>query len=323
MRPFLLSATRLRCLAAAFTAIAVTAMSSARAEYPERPLQVIVPFTAGGAVDAVARALAQALDHKIRQPVAVINRDGGGGTVGFNALLAAPADGYTLLFGPVTPLTVHVHWMKGLQFNAQSFVPVCQAFENIFFVAATPASTFKSLDNVLTHARARPGMLTYAHSGVASSPHLAGAELFQKAGVELRDVPFRGETPMLAPLKDGSVDLGIVTLNGVRTHGLVPLAVFADKRLRGYENVPTVQELGYGVTASGYGGLFMRADTPRPIVARIESACREAVDAAEFKQIAERNQQFSEYLNAARFAARIDADQRSKAKVLSSVKLER
>jgi tripartite-type tricarboxylate transporter receptor subunit TctC len=310
-------------LAALATTLLSAALSPARAQYPERALQMIVPFTAGGAVDGVARSFAVALDRQLQQRVAVVNRDGAGGTVAFNAALASPADGYTVVFGPVTPLTVHAHWMKGLQFDASSFVPVCQTFENIFFVAAAPGSPFKSLESVLTHARARPGQLTYAHSGVASSPHLAGAELFQKDGVNLVDVPFRGEAPMLVPLKDGSIDVGVVTSNAVKTQGLTPLAVFAERRMPAFPTVPTVKELGYAVAASGYGGLMMRATTPAAIVARVESACREAVADPGYKQAAERNHQEAEYLGRDGFTARMEADRRSKAELLKFVKLER
>jgi tripartite-type tricarboxylate transporter receptor subunit TctC len=316
-------ALRSVCLAVLAITLSAAALSPARAQSPERPLQMVVPFAAGGAIDFVARSFAQALDRQLQQRIVVVNRDGASGTIAFNAALAAPADGYTILFGAVTPLTVHLHWMKGLQFDATSFVPVCQTFENNFFVATAPGSPLKSLESALTNARARPGQLSYAHTGVASSPHLAGAELFQKAGVQLVDVPFRSEASMLVPLKDGSIDLGIVTSNAVMTQGLTPLAVFAERRMAAFPAVPTIKELGYAVTPSGYGGLMMRATTPAAIVAKIESACREAVADPDYKQAAERNHQDAEYLGRAGFTARMEADRRSKATLLKSVKFER
>ena len=301
-----------------------TALTSltAHAEYPERPIQLIVPFPAGGAVDTVARSFAQAFDRKINQRVAVLNRDGASTTIGMTALLTAPNDGYTIYYGPVTALTVHLHWMKGLQFNANSFVPVCQAFENVFMVAAPPQSPFKSLDDVLTHARARPGRLTYAHSGVASSPHLTGADLFQRAKVSLVDVPFRGETAMIPMLRDGSVDLAVVSVSFVDIQGLKPFAVFADKRYPKFPNVPTAKELGIPVVPSAYGGLFMRADTPAPIVKKVEAACQATMSDPEFKTFAQRNYQLTNYLGSAQFSARIRADSPAKAQLLGTLKIE-
>ncbi len=291
--------------------------------YPNRPLQMIVPFPAGGPVDVVARSFALALDAQLGQRVVVINRDGGSTTVGMNALLGAPADGYTIFYGPVTSLTVHLHWMKGLQFKADSFVPVCQTFENIFILATRADSPYENFNAVLARAKADPGKLTYGHPGVSSSPHLAGAELFQRAGVEVTDVPYRGETPMLPQLKTGEIDMGVVTTGFVTTHGMRALAVFSDKRLSNYPNVPTVKELGFSVSPSGYGGLFLRADTPQPVVAALESGCRAALTVPSYREMAQRQHQQTEYLDHDRFKARIDADYKSKETLLKTVKLER
>ncbi len=291
--------------------------------YPVKPIQMIVPFPAGGPVDVVARSFAQILDTKIGQRVAVVNRDGGSTTIGMNALLAAPGDGYTIYYGPVTSLTVHLHWMKGLQFNSGSFVPVCQTFENVFILASSSTSKFTNFESVLADAKARPGALTYGHPGVASSPHLAGAELFQKAGVSLRDVPYRGETPMLAQLLTNEVDLGVVTTGLVTAQNLRPLAVFADKRMPAYPNAPTVKELGFPATPSGYGGLFLRSDTPAEAVAKVESACRDAVLDPGFIAVTQRFHQQADYLSRERFSARIQADFKSKEALLKTVNVER
>ena len=302
---------------------ALPAAAQSASGYPARPLQMIVPFPAGGPVDVVARSFALALDAKLGQRVVVINRDGASTTVGMNTLLAAPADGYTFVYGPVTALTVHLHWMKGLQFKTDSFVPVCQTFENIFMLATGADSPNQNLNAVLAKAKAEPGKLTYGHPGVASSPHLAGAELFQRAGVTLNDVPYRGETPMLPQLKTGEIDMGVVTTGFVTTHGMRALAVFSDKRLAAYPNVPTAKELGFAVSPSGYGGLFVRADTPQPVVAALEAGCRDALTVPAFREMAQRQFQQADYLDHERFKARIDADYKSKEALLKNVKIER
>ncbi|MEO5672347.1 MAG: tripartite tricarboxylate transporter substrate-binding protein, partial [Ramlibacter sp.] len=164
--------------------------------------------------------------------------------------------------------------------------------------------------------------VTYAQPGVASSPHLAGAELFQRAGLPATDVPFRGEAAMVPQLREGGVNLGVVTTGLVETQGLKPIVVFAEKRLPSYPNTPTAAELGISVHPSGYGGLFVRADTPAPVMARLEQACKGAVADRDFQEAARRNHQQTDYLDRARFTARLQADSRTKAELLKTVKLE-
>lgn len=310
-------------LCAAALAAAVGVAVHAQGAYPNKPVQMIIPFPAGGPTESLGRSFAQVMDTKLSQRVVVLNRDGGSTTVGMNALLAAPADGYTVLYGPVTALTVHLHWMKGLQFKADSFVPICQTFENMFVLAAKPDSRFTNFQQVVAEGKAAPGKLSYGHPGISSSPHLAGAELFQRVGVEARDIAFRGEPAMLPTIMNGDIDFVVATTSFVTTQNLRPLAVFSDKRLAQFPNTPTIKELGYTVSPSGYGGLFVRAETPPDVVARLEQACRETVSDPVFRESAQRLFQQTDFLDHTAFKARIQADYRSKGELLKTVKLER
>lgn len=312
-----------RSLGAAAVLLAACAGVQAQGAYPTKPIQLIIPFPAGGPTETLGRSFAQVLDTKLGQRVVVVNRDGGSTTVGMNALLSAPADGYTIVYGPVTALTVHLHWMKGLQFKADSFTPICQTFENQFFLATRPDSRFTSFQQVVAEGKAEPGKLSYGHPGISSSPHLAGAELFQNVGISARDIAYRGEPAMLPTLMSGELDMVVVTTSFVVTHKLRPLAVFSERRLPQYPNTPTVKEMGYTVNPSGYGGLFVRADTPRDVVARIERACRETIADPAFQEVAQRLYQQTDYLDHAGFQARIQADYKSKQELLKFVKLER
>ena len=212
---------------------------------------------------------------------------------------------------------------SAVQYKADSFLPVCQVFENVFVLAAGPGTPLKNFADAVAKGKAKPGSLTYAHPGVSSSPHLAGAELFQRAGVQATDVPYRGEAAMVSQLREHAVDLGVVTTGFAVTQEMKPLAVFADKRLVNFPDTPTVKELGYPVTASGYGGLFVRAGTPAPIVARIEEACKAATADPGFKEMAQRQYQQTDYLDRVQFVARLQADAKSKGELLKSVKLDR
>ncbi len=290
-------------------------------EYPARPIQMIMPFPPGGIVDIMGRGFAQALGTRLGQQVVVVNRPGAGLTIGMAALGQAPADGYTVIYTPVTPITIQPHRMKNLSYTREQFIPLCQVYESLFFVAVGPRSPFQDLQSLLAHARANPGRLRYATSGVGSSPHLAGAELWSKAGVQMIDVAYAGEVQALPSLVSGDVDLGIITAAGVNTGKLRPLAVFAEARYPAFQSVPTVTEAGLPVLPSGYGGLFLRADTPAPVVARLAAACKEAAAEPAYLELAARQFQLSNYVDRAGFSARIDADYRAKAALLPTLKL--
>ena len=290
-------------------------------EYPSRPIQMVMPFPPGGIVDIMGRGFAQALGTRLGQQVVVVNRPGAGLTIGMAAVGQAAADGYTIIYTPVTPITIQPHRMKNLSYTREQFIPLCQVYESLFFVAVGPKSPFQDLQSLIAHARANPGKLRYATPGVGSSPHLAGAELWSKAGVQLTDVPYAGEVQSMPSLVSGDIDLGIITTAGVNTGKLRPLAVFADARYPAFQSVPTVTEAGLPVLPSGYGGLFLRADTPAPVVARLAAACKEAAADPTYLELAARQFQLSNYVDRAGFSARIEADFRAKAALLPTLKL--
>jgi tripartite-type tricarboxylate transporter receptor subunit TctC len=310
-------------LRAAVFAVALAAVAAAGAqEYPSaRPIQMLVPFPPGGIVDIMARGFAQPFDARVGQRVLVVNRPGGGLTIGMVGLAQAPADGYTVLYSPVTPITIQPHRMKNLAYTRETIVPICQTFENMFYVAVGPKSPFQNFQSLVAYAKANPGKLRYATAGVASSPHLAGAELWRKAGVDLTDVPYAGEAPSFPHLLAGEIDLGIITTSGVASQNLRPLAVFSAERVKRYPDVPTVAELGYPILPSGYGGLFVRAGTPAAVIARLEAACRDAAADPAYQELAERQFQQSSYLDREAFTARLDADYKAKATLIPTLKL--
>lgn len=311
----------LQMLGALTAAAALPLVPAMAQEYPARPLQMMMPFPPGGIVDIMGRGFAQSLGARLGQQVVVVNRPGAGLTIGMAAVAQAPADGYTIIYTPVTPVTIQPHRMKNLAYTRETFIPLCQVYESLFFVAVGPKSPFQDLKSLIDHARANPGKLRYATPGVGSSPHLAGAELWQKAGVQLVDVAYAGEVQSIPNLVAGDIDLGIITTTGVNMGKLRPLAVFADARYPAYANVPTVSEAGLPVLPSGYGGLFVRADTPAPIVARLEGACREAAADPAYRDLAQKQFQLSNFVDRAGFTARIEADFRAKAALLPTLKL--
>jgi len=312
---------RTAALAASLFAAVLVALPVGAQDYPAKPVQIVVPLGPGTGVDLMARAFAQVGEQKFGQRLLVVNREGGGFTIAMAAVAAAPADGYTIAFTPHTPVTIQVLRMKNLSYKHDSFAPLCQTYDLMFFVATGPNSPYKDIRSVIEHAKANPGKLKYGTAGVGTVMHLVGAELWQRAGVQITDIPYKGEAHFAPNLLAGEIDLAVVTTSLVSSQKLRPLVVFSEKRLPNLPNLPTADELGFPVRTSGFGGVFVRAETPAPIVAKLESACRDTVADPSYRQVAERQFLVSTYLGRSAFAARVEAEYESKTKLLRSLNL--
>ena len=313
------SLPRLRALVC--FALVGLAQSASGQEFPARPVQLLNSFPPGSIVDVMGRAFALSLDKALTQKTIVVNRPGGSQTIAMNALAQAPADGYTWLYTPVTPITIQPHRMK-LAYTREMFIPVCQAFENIFYVAVAPDSPHRTFQALIDHARANPGKVKYGTAGIGSSPHLAGAELFLRSGVTMVDVPYQApDASMLASMQSGELESAIVTTFSLNILRLRGLAVFATERAKHYPEVPTTTELGHTILPSGYGGIFVRHDTPPAIVATIGDACRRATTDPAYRELAEKQFQSATYLDRKAFSDRIDADYRAKAALIPTLSL--
>jgi tripartite-type tricarboxylate transporter receptor subunit TctC len=291
-------------------------------DYPTHAAQIIVSLPAGSGTDILARIMGQAFAAKFDKPFLVVNRPGADLTIAMGAVAGAAADGHTIAFSPVTPIVIQPQRRKDLPYTRDSFVPVCQTFENVFYIGVGPKSQFQDIQSLLAYAKANPGKLRYGHSGVAGGPHLAGAEFWRKAGVQLTDIPYPGEPAYAPHLVSGELDIGIVTTNLVISQRLTPLAVFSAEREKAYPNVPTGGELGFPVTSVSYGGLLVRAGTAPAIIATLESACREVVNSPAYQEMAAKQRARVHYLDRNGFAGRIDADIRSVATILRELKLQ-
>ena len=296
-------------------ALAAGAPALAQEKYPSQPVQVIIPYTAGGNSDVMGRAFLDALSKTQGGQFVVVNRDGAGGTIGFAQLAAAKPDGYTLGFGPTSAMTSAPHLMKKLPFTHTDFTYVCQVFENIFAVAVAPNSKYKSLRDLVADARVAPGKLTYGSSGIASVGHLSGEGFAHGLHIKLTHVPFRGDGQMIPQVLGGQIDFGVTGM-GSSTNNLRPLAVFSDSRLPFLPEVPTVSELGMPAIPPGYQGLFAPQGTPAPVVAALENACAEVVNSNAFRSFGAKVRQKVAYVNGAGFAQRAKTDYEFKGKLI-------
>jgi tripartite-type tricarboxylate transporter receptor subunit TctC len=287
--------------------------------YPARAVQVIVAFPAGGSVDVMARNLVAAMSALLGQQFIVVNRDGASGSIGFGQVAAARPDGYTLGAGPTTPIATAPHLMKDLKYGVDSFEYICQSFENVFTISVRPESPFRSIGDVIAAARARPGKVSYGHSGNGTVPHLSVSNLAYRLGLDLVAIAYRGETAALPDVIAGRVDFGAPSVAVVVGQKMRVLAVFADRRHPSFPEAPTFSELGMPSMPPGLNGLFAPKGTPPAIVAALERACEQATQSASFRAGAQRMHQPVVYLGSAAFAERARSDYRYKGELIKAL----
>src|SRR5882762_3918533 len=262
-------------LATLFGALALLAIgiSAANAQpYPSKPIRIIVPFAAGGAVDALARIISARLQETLGQPVIVENRAGAGGMTGADLVAKAPPDGYTILQN-TNGQAISPAIYRTLPFDTlKDFVPVTQLVATSTVLVANPKLPAKSVQELIALAKAHPGKLNYGMTGVGNSLHLT-MEMFKRAaGIDIQAVPYRGDALLNPALIAGEIDIAIVPIGTIvpliEGGQLRALAVNSAKRSPVLPNVPTVSEDIPGFEAAGWQGYFVPAGAPRDILLR-------------------------------------------------------
>ena len=265
------------CLIALAIVIVQTAHAQApAATYPARQIRVIVSFPAGGPTDAIARAIAQNLNETWRQPVIVDNRPGAGGNIGTELAAKSPPDGYTLFIGTVAN-AINQSLFAKLPFDfVRDFAPVTQNYVTGLILAVHPSLPARSVKELAALAKAHPGQLAYASSGVGGTPHLAGELFGAMAGVKMVHVPYKGSAPAMADLLGGHVQLTfdnmLTVLPQVKAGKLRGLAVTMTTRSPLAPELPTIAEAGLaGFEVKSWNGVVVPAGTPKEIIARLNS----------------------------------------------------
>ena len=257
--------------------LAATAPAMAES-YPTKPVRIVVPFAAGGAIDVIVRAVAPQLSKELGQSVVVDNRPGAGGNIGSEAAAKSAPDGYTLLAGTSATHGANPGLFAKLPYDpGKDFIPIAHFSGVPNVLVVTPASGIKSVDDLVKRARANPGKLTFGSAGNGTSLHLAGELFAAEAKVELVHVPYKGGAPATTDLLGGQITMMFntvpVALPQIRGGKLVPLAVTAGKRHFALPDVPTFAELGFkSVTSATWTGLFAPAATPKDVVDKVARA---------------------------------------------------
>jgi tripartite-type tricarboxylate transporter receptor subunit TctC len=297
--------------------LALVAGGAHAQSWPTRPIEMIIAFPAGGGVDAVGRSVASAFGEQLHQQVVVTNRDGASGSIGFNILAAAAPNGYTIGFGPTTPIANAPYLVKGVRYQIDSFEYICQVFENVFTIAVAPQSRFKSIQELLAAAREQPGKLAYGHAGPGTIPHLAVENFAEALGVKFQSVPFRGDGPLLPTLLKGDIDFSASAVSSIHGKEFRPLLLFWNERHPSYPEVPTARELGVATDVPpGHNGLFAPKGLPVAIKTALESQCGAAVNSNVVRQMIVNTGQTIRYLDGAKFRAQTEADYKFKGELI-------
>jgi len=265
-------------------ALLCAAAAAAHADYPERPLRIVVPFPPGGGVDIPARAIATPLSVAIRQPVVIENRPGAGGAVGAASVAKAPADGYTILMGSSSTLSVGPSLYANLPYDpVRDFAAITMVEQKAYVLVAHPALPARNVKELVALAQRAPGRITIASSGVGSSNHMVGELVQLAAGIKLTHVPYRGSAPAMVELMGGQVDLHVdqvmSAINHVRSGKVRAIAVTTrGKRSPQLPDTPTFDEGGLrGFEASGFTGLVAPSGTPGDAVTKLNAAMRQVL----------------------------------------------
>ena len=272
--------------AAALVLAAVGLMSPIRAaDYPDRPVKIIVPFPAGGTADAMPRLIAESLSRKWQQPVVIENRTGAAGNIGAEAAFKADPDGYTLLSAPPPPLVINHNLYPKLSFDPTQFAPIVIISRVPNALVVNPKIKANTLAEFIAQARANPGKITSATQGNGTTSHLT-SELFQlMAKVQFQHVPYRGSAPALQDLVAGSVDVMFdnlgVSLPLVKSGQLKLIAVAAAKRMASLPDVPAIAETLPGFEAVAWYAIVAPPKTPQAIVDRINADTNEVLKSRE------------------------------------------
>ena len=261
-----------RPVALALAAVLAATMASARAEYPERAVTVVVPFPPGGGTDVYARMLAEELRDRLKQTFVVENRPGASMQIGTAAVAKSPPDGSMLLMASSTSLAVNPNIYKSLPYDPiKDLAPISLVGSAYFVLVANPSLGVKSLPELIAYIKARPGQLSYGTAGIGT-PHHVFMELFMKmAGLKMQHVPYKGSVPALTDVMSGVIPVMIVdllpSLQLIREGKVQAFGVTTAHRVKAAPEIPTIAEAALpGYSALGWFAVMARAGTPRPAI---------------------------------------------------------
>ena len=276
----------LLCLLALFSAAAF-----AQSNYPNKPINFIVPYGAGGSADSRSRQIAQKMSVILKQPIVIDNKPGAGGNIGTEAIVRAAPDGYTIGMGNFAPMSVNKTLFGNLRYDPEAdLTPIILIEKGPLVLVVNPNSPFKTVQDIVAAAKAKPGVLTFSSGGIGGS-HQLSAELFeQNAGIQMIHVPYKSGSAALTDLMGGNVDLMFdqmySAVPSIKADKIRPLAITSKKRSPLLPNVPSFAELGYPkVEVLNWQGLIAPKGTPKAIIDKLNAAANEALKDPQLREL--------------------------------------
>lgn len=285
----MIASIRIAGLIAAAACLLPGGLHAQPADYPSKPIRIIVTFPPGGSADSMVRMLVPRLTEKLGQQVVVDNRPGAGGNIGLSIVAKAPPDGYTLGVGAAGALAVNSSLYAQMPFDPlKDFEPVGMLAAIPFVIIGNPAQPARSLKELISLAKSQPGKLSIGHGGNGTAMHLTGALFTQMADVKMVEVPYKGTGPAVMDVLGNQIPLAVADLPGSLQHikagKLVAYAVTSPQRLPVLPDVPTVAEAGLaGYDSTGWFGVVAPAGTPPAIVARLNAEINAALKDEQIK----------------------------------------
>lgn len=311
-------------IVAALTLVVVSVMAAPAAEFPDKPLELTVLFGAGSAADLLARKLAESAGKDLSQPVAVVNRTGAGGAIGYTYVKGQSPDGYALVWNSNSISTAYHAGNMKLDYTA--FSGVAALTSEPVSLAVKADAPWKDIREFLAHAKANPGQVRIGNSGRGSFTHLMAVALENRAGLKLVHVPFGRElavTTVLGDKIEASVQLPAEIMTQVTGRQVRVLAITGDKRLASLPDVPTFKESDVDLTMALWRGVAVPKGTPEAVIARLERAFTQAAQSAEFREFATRMGAVVEIRNARDFDAFMAKDDRDIASLMEQIGLKK
>ena len=275
----------------ALAALSLSSGAHAQGDYPNKPITLILPLGAGGAMDILARGqFAPQLSERLGKPVVIENRTGGGTVIAATAVAKSPPDGYTLFFVPAGTLTTNAKLYKSLPYDpGKDFVPIALTSKLGFILVVNPATPVHSVAELVKYAKERPGQLSYGSTGIGATPHLAFEILQRSAGISMTHVPYRGMPPATNDVVAGHTTMVFtdpaIGAPLIADGKLRALGVSSLNRIASVPDVPTLNELGFkDFEAVSWHMIVAPAGTPREIVDRLHAEFKRIVARPEFRE---------------------------------------
>jgi tripartite-type tricarboxylate transporter receptor subunit TctC len=274
----------------AFAACGLVTAAFAQGDYPSRPIRYIVPFPPGGGTDILSRLVANKLTESLGWQIVVDNRSGAGGNIGLDAGAKATPDGYTMVMGQTSNLTINPSLYGKLPYDSlRDFTPVSVVASSPIAFMVSAKAPFKTIGDLIAAAKAKPGELTFSTTGNGTVGHLTGELLQRTAGVKLVHVPYKGSAQAFPDLLGGRINVFQASLETampqMKAGAIRTLAVTSAQRVPAVPDIPTVAESGYpGFETTTWYGILVPKGTPQPIVARLGTEVTKVLESADVRQ---------------------------------------